>query len=67
MKAKVAVPIEPEFAGEVVEQPVVLWSHKLRGFRGPVGAHGQRDPLAGDLGDFMLGQIELDLKREVRT
>ena len=67
IEGRFAVPIEPEYAGEVVEPPVVLWSHKLRGFRGPVGPHGEKDPLASDLGVFMLGQIELDLKREVRT
>jgi len=60
IEAKFAVPIEPEFDGEQLEIPVVIWSHKLRGFR-----DGQKDPLAKDLGEFMLEQIEFDLKREV--
>ena len=62
---KFAVPIEPEYEGEAIEEPVVLWSHKLRGFREPIGPHGQKDPLASDLGEYMLEQIEFDLKREV--
>ena len=62
---KFAVPIEPEYEGEAIEQPVVLWSHKLRGFRAPIGTHGQKDPLASDLGTYMLEPIEFDLKREV--
>ena len=62
---KFAVPIEPEYEGEPIEEPVVLWSHKLRGFREPIGPHGQKDPLASDLGEYMLEQIEFDLKREV--
>ena len=64
---KFAVPIEPEYDGEAIEQPVVLWSHKLRGFRNPTGPHGLKDPLASDLGVYMLEKIEFDLKKEVST
>mmetsp|Transcript_54572 Transcript_54572/g.163031 ORF Transcript_54572/g.163031 Transcript_54572/m.163031 type:complete len:791 (-) Transcript_54572:763-3135(-) len=58
-----AVPRKPLVSGEDVEPPGIVWSHKLRGFRGE-DAHS-RNPLARDLGHYMLEIMDFDMKKVV--
>ena len=51
--------------GDGGPRPTMLWSHKLRGFRGGFAPGHVRsaDPLGGSLGRRVLGRIDLDAKR----
>ena len=62
---KFAVPMEPIVEDEIIEEPIVLWSHKLRGFREGGDPTKPKNPLASDLGQYMLDVIEFDMKKEV--
>jgi len=42
-----------------VEAPTYLWAHKLRGFR------KGKDSLSADVGKFLLGVVDFDVKQEV--
>jgi spermidine synthase len=51
-------------AGEEAEEPAMLWSHKLRGFRDGFipGYVSAQNPLDSDLGVYILGEHVYDIK-----
>ncbi|KAL7541057.1 hypothetical protein ACHAXR_010609 [Thalassiosira sp. AJA248-18] len=51
--------------GDIVPQPTMLWSHKLRGFREGFapGYVRSKNPLDGSLGRYVLGKLDFDIKR----
>jgi len=55
-----AIPRKGSLDGEQVEQPVVVWSHKLRGFR-----TNNHDDIKSDLDKDMLSMMEFDMKKEI--
>lgn len=59
-------PEEGEDEGDI-PNPTLLWSHKLRGFRDGFapGYDRYRNPLDTDLGQFVLGKLDFDLKEEI--
>jgi len=50
-----------------IPDPTMVWSHKLRGFREGFapGYDADRNPLDSDLGRFVLGKMDLDVKEEL--
>ena len=58
-----AVPMRAARGGPKPDQPHFVWSHKLRGFRDE--SILRKDPLASDLGRFLLEVMDYDLKKEV--
>ena len=52
---------------EDLPEPTMLWSHKLRGFREGFapGYDASRNPLDQDLGQYILGRLDHDVKNEV--
>eukprot|EP00571_Detonula_confervacea_P016753 CAMPEP_0172296894 /NCGR_PEP_ID=MMETSP1058-20130122/87_1 /TAXON_ID=83371 /ORGANISM="Detonula confervacea, Strain CCMP 353" /LENGTH=754 /DNA_ID=CAMNT_0013005969 /DNA_START=112 /DNA_END=2376 /DNA_ORIENTATION=- len=50
-----------------IPDPTMLWSHKLRGFREDFapGYSRERNPLDQDLGRFVLGKHDLDVKNQI--
>ncbi|EJK57619.1 hypothetical protein THAOC_22319 [Thalassiosira oceanica] len=52
---------------EDLPEPTMLWSHKLRGFREGFapGYDASRNPLDQDLGRYVLGRLDHDVKNEV--
>lgn len=54
-------------AGEEAEEPAMLWSHKLRGFRDGFipGYSSARNPLDSDLGRYILGKHVYDIKTPI--
>jgi thermospermine synthase len=53
--------------GEDSEEPSMLWSHKLRGFRDGFvpGYDSSRNPLDSDLGRYITGRLDHDIKMPV--
>lgn len=60
------IPAEGELEEDIPE-PTLLWSHKLRGFREGFapGYDRERNPLDNDLGRYVLGKLDYDMKNEV--
>jgi len=52
---------------EAYDEPEMVWSHKLRGFREgfAAGYSAQRNPLDQDLGRYILGSMKLEMKEEI--
>jgi len=50
-----------------IPEPTMLWSHKLRGFRAGFapGYDETRNPLDQDLGRFVLGKLDFDVKEQI--
>ncbi|KAL7543476.1 hypothetical protein ACHAXR_012757 [Thalassiosira sp. AJA248-18] len=59
-------PVEDEDK-EDIPDPTMLWSHKLRGFRDGFvpGYDSERNPLDQDLGRYVLGTLDLDVKNQL--
>jgi len=55
---------EPE---QDIPEPTMLWSHKLRGFREGFapGYDRGRNPLDQDLGRYVLGKLDFDVKEKI--
>lgn len=52
---------------EDIPEPTMLWSHKLRGFREGFapGYDRARNPLDQDMGIYVLGRLDYDVKKQV--
>ena len=61
IKRLFAIRQEPDDDNDIVSEPVVLWSHKMRGFRPDTFVNH----LVQDLGDSILDDLHLDMKEEV--
>lgn len=61
IKRLFGVPRELDLEGEVVEEPIFIWSHKLRGW----GSGGGKAYLAADLGGDVLEKMKFDMKEEI--
>ena len=61
IKRLFAIPQESIDDNDIVPEPVVLWSHKMRGFRPDTFVNH----LVQDLGDSILDDLHLDMKDEV--
>lgn len=60
-----AIPQQSGVKKEDVEQPVVVWSHKMRGFRSFKDRH--ENIWSNDLGNFIVERTHFDLKVQVAT
>jgi len=61
IKRLFAIRQEPDDDNDIVSEPVVLWSHKMRGFRPDTFVNH----LVQDLGDSILDDLHLDMKEEI--
>jgi spermidine synthase len=56
-----AIPRTPKDEDDLVEQPLIRWGHKLRGFRN----HEAKDFLSKDMGRFILSDMGYTIKQEI--